>query len=140
MLHVQPEELVKVGEDRLVAGGSIGGTEDGDHFKALTDKVVAGVKVSCGVTEDCRVDGGAESESKLRLERLRRPFVGICSVLVSWGAMWRFLGGSWVVFRFGGVVGKEHQAFRCRQIHGGAVVQGWRCDFLGESWLCYNFS
>ena len=60
VLHVQLKELVKVVKGRLIACGSIVGTEDGYHFEALTDDIVARVKVSCGVTGDHCVDDGVE--------------------------------------------------------------------------------
>ena len=61
VLHAHLKELVEVGKCCLVAGGSVGGTEDGDHFETLADKVVAGVKVYCGVTRYYYVDVGAVS-------------------------------------------------------------------------------
>ena len=60
VLYVQPKELVEVGEDCLVAGGSVGGAEDGDHLETLSKKFVVGVKVNRGINRDCCVDGGAE--------------------------------------------------------------------------------
>ena len=60
VLYVQPEELVELGKDCLVTGGSIGGAEDGDHFKTLADEVVTGVEVCRSVTRDLCIDGGAE--------------------------------------------------------------------------------
>ena len=60
VLYVQPEELVEVGEDRLFAGESVGGAEDGDHFETFAVEVVAGVEVRRGVTGDCYTDSGAD--------------------------------------------------------------------------------
>ena len=60
VLHIQPEDLVEVGEYCLVAGRSVGGEEDGDHFETFSDEIIAGVKVRRGITGDQCVDGGAE--------------------------------------------------------------------------------
>ena len=68
------------------------------------------------------VDGGAEPESRLCLEILSGPCVGLHGVIVSWGALWSFLG--WELGCGDGAMG--------RQGRGGSVsLLCW-----GRMWSC----